>query len=64
MRIDKIISGMEYRIDKQFQTLIIFGILIVFQIEKILKICYFSNSKNYKNFQFRKFRKIQCYSEN
>ena len=35
MRIGKIASGAEYRMDKQ--NLIIFGIFIVFQIEKIRK---------------------------
>ena len=39
MRIDKIASGAEYRMDEQFQNLSIFEILIVFRIEKILKIC-------------------------
>ena len=39
MRIEKIASSAEYRTDKQFQNLLIFWILIVFQIEKILKIC-------------------------
>ena len=33
MRIDKIASSAEYRIKKQFQNLLIFGIWIVFQIE-------------------------------
>ena len=41
MRIGKIANIEEYRMDKQFQNLLIFGISIVFQIEKILKICYF-----------------------
>ena len=39
MGIGKIVSCAEYRMDKQFQNLLIFGISIVFQIEKILKIC-------------------------
>ena len=39
MRIVKIASRAEYRMNKQFQNLLIFGISIVFQIEKILKIC-------------------------
>ena len=39
MRIGKIASSAEYRIDKQFQNLLIFGIAIDFQIKKILKIC-------------------------
>ena len=39
MRIGEIASGAEYRMMEQFQNLPIFGISIVFQIEKILKIC-------------------------
>ena len=39
MRIGKITSIAEDRMDKQFQNLLIFGISTVFQIEKILKIC-------------------------
>ena len=42
MRIDKIASIAEYRMDKQFQNLLIVGISIVFHIQKTLKICYFS----------------------
>ena len=34
MKISKIANGTEYRMDKQFQNLIIFGILIIFQIKK------------------------------
>ena len=34
MRIVKIASGAEYRMDEQFQNLLIFGILIIFQIKK------------------------------
>ena len=41
MRIGKTASSAEYRMDKAFQNLLIFGISIVFQIEKILKICWF-----------------------
>ena len=32
-------SSAEYRMDKQFQNFLILEISIVFQIEKILKIC-------------------------
>ena len=39
MRIGKIASSAEYRMDKRFHNLLIFGISIVFQLEKILKIC-------------------------
>ena len=41
MRIGKIASIAEYRMDIQFQNLLIFGIPTVFQIEKILKTCQF-----------------------
>ena len=34
MRIGKIASGAEYRLDEQLQNFLIFGILIVFQIKK------------------------------
>ena len=34
MKIDKIANGVEYRMDEQFQNLLIFGILIIFQIKK------------------------------
>ena len=36
MKIGEIANGAEYRIDEQFQNLIIFGILITFEIEKII----------------------------
>ena len=39
MRIGKIASSAEYRMDEQFQNLLIFEISIFFQIEKILEIC-------------------------
>ena len=34
MKFDKIASGAEYRIDEQFQNLLIFGISIIFEIKK------------------------------
>ena len=34
MKIDKIANDAEYRINEQFQNLLIFGILIIFQIKK------------------------------
>ena len=49
MRTRRIASSEEYWIDKQFQNLLIFGISIIFQIEKIL---------NLLIFQFRKFLKF------
>ena len=39
MRIGKIVSSAEYQMDKQFQNFLIFGISIVLEFEKILKIC-------------------------
>ena len=39
MRIGKIASSAEYWMDKEFKNFLIFWISIVFQIEKILKIC-------------------------
>ena len=55
MRIGKIASGAEYEMVEQFQNSTIFGISIVFQIEKVLKIHLFSNLGNsnleyFKNF--------------
>ena len=46
----RIASSAEYRMDKQFQNLLIFWISILFQIEK--------NSKNLLIFQVVKFRKF------
>ena len=34
MKIGKIVIGAEYRMDEQFQNLLIFRILIIFQIKK------------------------------
>ena len=34
MKIDKITNGAEYRMNEQFQNLLIFGIVIIFQIKK------------------------------
>ena len=39
MRTSQIASGAKYRKNEQFQIFLIFGILIVFQIQKIRKIC-------------------------
>ena len=39
MEIGKLASGAKYPIDELFQTVLIFGILIVSQIHKIVKIC-------------------------
>ena len=41
IRISKIASGAEYRMDGQFQNFLMFGILIVFEIENTLKIIQF-----------------------
>ena len=53
MRIGKIASSAEYRIDEQSQNLLIFGILIVFWIEK--------NSGNLLILQFGNFQKFPIY---
>ena len=39
MRIGKIARDVEYRMDEKFQNLLIFVILIIYQIKKILEIC-------------------------
>ena len=54
MRLSKIASGAAYRMNKQFQNLSIFGISIVFQIEK--------HSENYLIYQIVKFLKIVNFS--
>ena len=33
IKIGEIVNGAEYRMDEQFQNLLIFGILIIFQIK-------------------------------
>ena len=53
MRIGKIASSAEYRMDEQSQNLLIFKILIVFWIEK--------NSGNLLILQFWNFQKIPIY---
>ena len=61
MWIGETASGAEYRMDKQFQNLQIFGILIVFQSTKFLKIWQFSklwNSGNLFSFEFEKCHKF------
>ena len=58
MRTGEIASSAEYRMDKQFQNLPIFGISIVFQIEEILEIWSFSDLVNPLNFKFRKILKF------
>ena len=45
MRIGKIASSAEYRMGKQLLNLLIFGIFIVFQIEKNLKVLNLSSFK-------------------
>ena len=45
MRIGKIASSAEYRMDKQFRNLLIFLISVVFQIEKFGEFVDFSSSK-------------------
>ena len=50
MKIGKIANGAEYRMDEQFQNLLIFGILIIFQIKKKISIPKISNFENSQNF--------------
>ena len=50
MEIGKIANSAEYRIEEQFQNFLIFGILIIFQIKKKIKIPKISNLENPKNF--------------
>ena len=50
MKISKIANGAESRMDEQFQNLLIFGILIIFQIKKKIQIPKVSNLGNSQNF--------------
>ena len=50
MKIGKIANGAEYRMDKQLQNMLIFGILIIFQIKKNILIPKISNLENSQNF--------------
>ena len=50
MKMDKIANGAEYRMDEQFKNLLIFGILIIFQIKKKIRIPKISNLENSQNF--------------
>ena len=50
MKIDKIVNSAEYQMDEQFQNLLIFGILIIFQINKKILIPKISNLENSQNF--------------
>ena len=50
MKIDKIANGAEHRMNEQLQNLLIFGILIIFQIEKKIQIPKISNLENSQNF--------------
>ena len=50
MKIRKIVSGAEYRMDEHFQNFIILGILIIWQIKKknlISKVDSLENSQNF-----------------
>ena len=49
MKIDKIVNGAEYRMDERFQNLLIFEILIIFQIKKKIRIPKISNLENSRN---------------
>ena len=50
MKFDKIANAAEYRMDEQFQNLLIFGILIIFEIKKKIYIPKISNLENSQNF--------------
>ena len=58
MRIGKIASRAEYRIDEQSKITNFWSHILVFQIEKILEICLFSKFENSKNFLTAKIKKI------
>ena len=50
MKIGRIANGAEYRMDEQSQNLLIFGILIIFQMKNEIQIPKISNSENSQNF--------------
>ena len=50
MKIVKIANDAEYPMNEQFQNLLIFGILIIFQIKKKIEIPKISNLENSRNF--------------
>ena len=50
MKIDKIANSAEYKMDEQFQNLLIFAILIISQIKKKILIPKISNLENSQNF--------------
>ena len=50
MKIGKIANGAEYRMDEQFENLLIFGILIIFRIKKKNQIPKISNLENSQKF--------------
>ena len=54
MKIDKVANGAEYWMDEQFQKLENFGILIIFQTKKKIKILKVFNLENSQNFYFGK----------
>ena len=49
-KIGRIGNRAEYRMDEQFQNLLIFGILIIFQIKNKIWIPKVSNLENFQNF--------------
>ena len=59
MKIGKIGNGAQYRMDEQFQHLLIFGILIIFQIKNKIWIPKVSNLENTQNFWFWKLAVLQ-----
>ena len=58
MRIGKIASNAEYRMDQQSQNLLIFGILIVFWIEKNCGNLFILQFENFQKFPIYKITKI------
>ena len=59
MKIDKIANSAEYQMGKKFENLLIFGILIIFQIKNKILIPKISNLENSQNFEFGKLAMFQ-----
>ena len=54
MKIGKISNGAEYRMNGQFENLLISETLIIFQIKKKIQVPKISNLENSQNFKFEK----------
>ena len=50
IKIGEIANGAKYRMDEQFQNLLIFGILIIFQMKNKIQITKVSTLENSQNF--------------